>query len=563
MGKFRLLLAGGMLMLLVLCVAFSWTTREAMSQLPRTVPNTLVDVRPWHTAEALAALAASVEESEYAREAEHLADHEVDQAFAGALREATLQRPTLTGDALGLSRKVAGLQRVVASDQARVRALTQQDPNDNLDVAKAQLGLDTDQLTEAQQDLARAGGDKRVRIQQELAAHEAAMRKYDAEVRTQKETAVAASQARDTVAASVSSLLKQRTRRDLLQTASAEAQAAAATLTVEHNRLENNATAKPEPADKTERLASLSDQSTRSQLLGIYDDRIATEQQLAAVYDKWSEQISLQRRMSLHLLMQSIALIAFIVICVVGLDALTPHLAHRTGLDQRRMETFSTILKFAVQFAGIVLILLVIFGIPDQTPTVLGLTTAGLTVVLQDFIIAFFGWFVLMGKNGIRIGDWVEINGVAGEVVSVGLFRTAMLETGNSSEKGHPTGRRITFINSFAIKGQYFNYSTTGQWMWDEIRVGIPPERDAYSTIDLVRKEVVAETAKDTHIAEEEWKRVNRRFTAEPAVDMRPGSSGIDLIVRYVTRASDRFEVRNRLYERILGLLHKPSEEGS
>ena len=75
-----------------------------------------------------------------------------------------------------------------------------------------------------------------------------------------------------------------------------------------------------------------------------------------------------------------------------------------------------------------------------------------------------------------------------------------------------------------------------------------------------MRKEVVDETANDTHTAQQEWKRVNRRFTAEPAVDMRPGSSGIDLVIRYVTRASDRFEVRNRLYHRILSLLHKPSE---
>jgi hypothetical protein len=107
------------------------------------------------------------------------------------------------------------------------------------------------------------------------------------------------------------------------------------------------------------------------------------------------------------------------------------------------------------------------------------LTTAGLTLVLQDFIIAFFGWFVLMGKHGIRVGDWVEINGVGGEVTEIGLFRTTLLETGNWTDKGHPTGRRITILNSFAIRGQYFNFSTAGQWMWDEISVSLPPSDDA------------------------------------------------------------------------------------
>jgi hypothetical protein len=39
---------------------------------------------------------------------------------------------------------------------------------------------------------------------------------------------------------------------------------------------------------------------------------------------------------------------------------------------------------------------------------------------------------------------------------------------------------------------------------------------------------------------------------------MRPGASGIDIIVRYVTRASNRLEVRNRLYQSVIALLHKP-----
>jgi small-conductance mechanosensitive channel len=210
----------------------------------------------------------------------------------------------------------------------------------------------------------------------------------------------------------------------------------------------------------------------------------------------------------------------------------------------------------------------VVFGAPSQTPTILGFTTAGLTVVLQDFIIAFFGWFVLMGKSGIHVGDWVEINGVGGEVAEIGVFRTDLLETGNWTEKGHPTGRRITFLNSFAIKGQYLNFSTTSQWMWDEIRFGIPATDDAYALIEQIHKAVVEETEEDARLAEAEWKRGSARSSlsnlkAEPAVEMRPGASGIDIVVRYVTRASDRFEAQNRLYERVIGLLHKPPTPGA
>jgi small-conductance mechanosensitive channel len=222
--------------------------------------------------------------------------------------------------------------------------------------------------------------------------------------------------------------------------------------------------------------------------------------------------------------------------------------------------------SLAIQFVTFLLILLVVFGTPSQMPTILGLATAGLTVVFQDFILAFFGWFVLMGKNGIRVGDWVEINGVGGEVVEIGLFRTSLLETGNWTDKGHPTGRRVTFINNFAITGQYFNFSTTGQWMWDEIVVNVPTGPNSQKVIDAIRTAVQQETEKDTKLAEEEWQRATKQrglshFTAEPSVDMRPAAAGVDVIVRYVTRATDRFDMRNRLYEAVVGLLHKKDEK--
>jgi small-conductance mechanosensitive channel len=218
----------------------------------------------------------------------------------------------------------------------------------------------------------------------------------------------------------------------------------------------------------------------------------------------------------------------------------------------------------ATQVVALLCILLVIFGPPNQVPTMLGLATAGLTLALQDFIIAFLGWFVLMGKNGIRVGDWIEINGVGGEVVEVGLFRTALLETGNWTDKGHPTGRRVTFLNKFAISGQYFNFSTTGQWMWDEIKVNIPSSEDSHEVIELIQRAVIKETEKNADLAKVEWQRVTKglsQFSASTTVDIRPAASSTDIIVRYVTRAAERFEMRNRLYKAVIDLLPRsPSQ---
>ena len=207
----------------------------------------------------------------------------------------------------------------------------------------------------------------------------------------------------------------------------------------------------------------------------------------------------------------------------------------------------------------------IIFGMPTQTTTVLGLAGAGLTVAMKDFIVAFFGWFVLMGRNGIRVGDWVEINGVSGEVVEVGLLKTVLLETGNWTDSSHPTGRRVSFVNSFAVEGHFFNFTTSGQWMWDEIKLLIPPSQDPYPVVDGIQKLVEKETAANAGKAEAEWQETTTKYRAKtlkalPGVNVQPTGSGVEIRVRYITRAYERNETRRRIYDAVIELMHGKHE---
>jgi small-conductance mechanosensitive channel len=573
---------------LAMCVAFSWTTRDALVHLPflkghetrhdvAAVNQTnIVDLHPWQIAQALTPLAVSSEEEEYAHEAERLADHEVNQAFAAALRQAGAQHLAPTGEALNLSQKVAQLQQMAKEDQAHVRSLTAASgttanagSEDDLKIAQAQLDLDVDELNDAQQDLARASVDVRARIQQELAAHQAAMSKMNAQPGSGSQLAVLSTRQYATLAGSLEAWTSQRSRYQLVKQALLQAKADAASLTVQHNALEALADASAADAKvKSSRpnaatLAGLQRRRDQRQLLSLYDDRIQTQQQLAGVYSKWADQVLLQHRMATHMSLRSLATVAFILICVIVCEAAGTHLLERHAFDRRRMQTLRTILRLSVQLVGVLCVLLVTFGVPSQISTIVGLATAGLTVALQSFILAFFGWFILMGKNGMRVGDWVQINGVAGEVVEINLFRTTILETSNWADKGHPTGRRATFINNFAVTGQFSNFSTVGQWMWDEISVSIPASIETYDKVALIQQAVLEETQQDAQLAEEEWKRVPRKngmsqLNAGSSVNMRPAGSGVDILIRYVTRAADRLEVRNRLYERVIEVLHKP-----
>src|ERR1019366_5378666 len=191
--------------------------------------------------------------------------------------------------------------------------------------------------------------------------------------------------------------------------------------------------------------------------------------------------------------------------------------------DGQRLHQLRVVARITLQVVAVLLILLILFGPPTQLSTIIGLVTAGLTVALKDFIVAFFGWFMLMGNNGIRVGDWVEIEGVSGEVIEIGLLKTVLLELGNWTETGRPTGRRVAFSNSFAMEGHYFNFSTSDQWLWDELT--LPAACDPYQTVKEIREVVERETQADAAEAAKDWDRVTHQygapeFLAGPAVSL-------------------------------------------
>lgn len=594
-GRIQLGALLAMIAVLIVCGVFSWMTRDAMAHLQFLRKQggiggkkALVDISPWQTAQALAQLAVTSEEIEFAHNAERLADHEVDQAFASALRLANLQsqRRVLTGDALALSQKVEQLQQLVKQDQALVASLTPKpvqgakggaaaeadNPNqDDLEIAKAQLGLESDELADAQADLDRASGDNSAQIQGELAAHEAAMKKFDNAGEGDGQVAVLSAKRHSTLAKRITAWFNQRTRYQLIQQALQQTQADIAALTAEHKSLEAKANASESAAGgqaggHAAALASIKQRTAERQILSIFDDRIQTEQQLATVYTKWSAQVMLQHRIVFHMMLQSAMWIVVVGLCMLLGDVLVRRLMSRPSLDRRQAQTLRSILQLSVQILGAGIILLIIFGSPQQVPTILGLATAALTIALQDFILAFLGWFVLVGRNGIHVGDSVEINDVSGEVTEVGLFSTTLLETGGATGKGQLTGRRISFVNSFAIRGKYFNFSTSGQWLWDQITVSIPANADFHALTERIDQEVSAETKENARLAELDWKRGRKsmgqsHISTDPLLSVRPTSSGIEVDIRYIARATDRFEVRNRLYQRLIDLLHQPVNE--
>ena len=559
-------LAAGLAVLAAACGAGAYLTRNAAPEhsSAKQLPSP-VDERMIQTANRLSAMADTAEEQALAHEALRLSDHELDQAFASALREATASTAPVIGPFKLLGAQIAQLKTRIAEDEARIAKLTKEEATGQLELAKAQLALDQDELDDAQQDLARLGGDQHAKLQRLVQAHEAGQHA------TVPQPKIVATGNMTTLSGQIERWLVLRDRSRQVEMADQEAANRQASLEREHNALEKMLHNEPPAAEQTaneeetsalvERLRHLSDQV---KTLAELDKRTQDTQQLAAVYRHWAVLVDTNRRVVLHAVLLSLSAILAILFAVLLIDSLVRRSFSRQ-MDRKRLHHLRVVATIAIQLIGALLILLIVFGVPNQTSTMIGLATAGLTVVLKDFIIAFFGWFALMGPNGIRVGDWVEIEGVSGEVIDVGVLKTVLLETTGGASTGHPTGRRVSFVNKFAIENHYFNFSTAGQWLWDELRLTLPATGDAYHLAMQIRERVEKETDADSGAAEQDWERVTRQygsrpFSAKPAVDLRPSANGLDVIVRYVTHAPQRYEVKSRLFKAIVDLVHKPAD---
>ncbi len=533
----------------------------------------LVDQSALATARRLAQTPNSPAEVPFATEALRLADQEMDLAFATAVREAAEHPPALSAEAKQFQAKQQKAENALDADKAQVAQLTAAETkasgsrrdalDDQLDLAKAQLELDQDEIDDAKQDLIRAGGDPQGRIQAMVEEHEAASQSSDS-----TKVAVGAPAETRGLVRHLQQWWAFHQKQMQLWRAKREAETSAAAVSEKHSLLEQKSaagTAKATPANVSREesqtlVKATKERSAQAKALATLDKRVENEKKLAAVYGQWISVVATEQRTMLNLALRSISIILAIALIGLFFDGWIEKLLGRTSLDRRQVETLRAVTRVSLQIAGVVLILLVIIGPPPNLGTFLGLAGAGLTVALKDFIVGFIGWFVLMGKNGIRLGDWVEINGVTGEVVELGMFHTVLLETGNWTDSGHPTGRRVTFTNSFAIEGHYFNFSTSGQWLWDELQVVLPTGQDPYPVVDAIQKKVVEATAESGRKAEQEWRSAARagdmsNLSAAPAINVKPVIGGTEIAVRYITNAHDRYQIRAKLNHILVDLL--------
>ena len=549
-----------------------------------------VDQRPLLMARRLGLLAKTPDEVVLARKAERLANHDVDLAFAEALRQIAESTPPPTEELKALQAEKARAEAAVEEDERNLKRLNALLPTakgavqdrleDQIEIAKAQLQLNRGELEEAAEELERAGGDPQARIRRLKAAREATDPEAAATVPTveqalpthsllarfrewnnqRKKHALLVQAQRDSQTKMERFIKRQQT----LATRMKEDKEVRAELKKQASDLSRSDKASKEDSETARETMRYFAQEQRK--LTALVKRTQDHRELTELYGAWMNLVEGYQRTALHALLKTLLIVLSVMASVFLLNRLAEFFISGRSKENLRAGTHRSVVKISLRSLGFLVIVFVVLGVPKQAATVFGLLGAGVTFALRDLIAAFFGWFVLMGHNGIRVGDWVEIKGVGGEVVEIGLFRTILLETGNWSDSGHPTGRRVAFVNNFATQGHYFNFSTAGQWMWDELSVLIPTGHDPYPILKGVQHLVDEETRANAEVAEQEWRKATTRyrvraFSTTPGIQVVPTALGIEIRARYITRAFQRHETRRGLYKAVVELMHGKQEE--
>jgi len=251
-----------------------------------------------------------------------------------------------------------------------------------------------------------------------------------------------------------------------------------------------------------------------------------------------------------------ITLVVAIVVLVTAVRLINRSLGRMMKESEARYRA-----RKLVTFSGYVLaavtVMTVYSGRLGGLTVALGVAGAGIAFALQELIASVAGWFAIALAGFYRTGDRVQLGGIKGDVVDIGVLRTTLMEVGEWVKGDLYSGRVVRIANSFVFKEPVFNYSAEFPFLWDEISLPVKygtDWREARTILQRVATEEVGDYAQRAKVA---WGDITRSFLVEdasvdPMVTLHPTDNWVEFTVRYVVDYKSRRTTKDRLFTRIL-----------
>jgi small-conductance mechanosensitive channel len=300
--------------------------------------------------------------------------------------------------------------------------------------------------------------------------------------------------------------------------------------------------------------ASLLPLSKQSILLDMYKRSVGN----------WRAAVNGQYTALLKGLLLRLAGLGIILGIVLGIAELWRRATFRYVTDPRRRSQF-LLLRRIILWCLIAIIISVAFASElGAITTFAGLLTIGITVALQNVILSVAGYFFLIGKYGVRVGDRVQVSGITGDVMDVGLVRLHLMEiTGGSSPR--PTGRIVVFSNAvvFQAGAGLFKQIPGTSFVWHEITLTLRPEHN-YRQVEKRLLDAVNKVFAEYQDTMERQRRSLERSlhsvsigSFAPESRLRLTASGLEVVIRYSVELGSAAETDDRVTRELLEAIER------
>jgi small-conductance mechanosensitive channel len=286
--------------------------------------------------------------------------------------------------------------------------------------------------------------------------------------------------------------------------------------------------------------------------------------QYVANLERWQSSVAQRRRTELRDLLLHVAGLLVLLLSIVGGAALWRRLAFRYVHDLQRRHQLIQLNRIVVV---VIVALVLLFDFANELgalATVMGFAAAGIALTLQNVILSLAGYFYVSGRYGIRVGDRVQISGISGDVIEIGLFKMTVMELNSEDSDHQPTGRVTVFPNSvvFQPNGSFSKQLPGSDCAWNELRLTLAPECD-FGLAERRVVEIVNEVFRQYRdTLQRQYRGLERNLNVpieppRPHSHLRLSEAGIELIIRYPIMFKHATETADEIARRLVDTLKR------
>ena len=289
-------------------------------------------------------------------------------------------------------------------------------------------------------------------------------------------------------------------------------------------------------------------------LLGIYTNNVGRWHD--AIAQRWSKEFR-------SLLIRLVALASSLLVIFVG-SLVWRWITDRYVTDIRRRGQVMAARRLVL---GLLIVIVLMVNFSDElgsAATVVGFAAAGIAVALQNVILSIAGYFFLIGRFGIKAGDRVQIGGVMGDVIDIGLVKLSLMELGGTGTHREPTGRVAVFSNAivFQPSGNFFKQAPGTSFVWNEVRLTLAPDID-YRLAEKRLLDAVDEVfARYRDRVMRDYRHLERDLnimleTPKPQSRLHLSKDGLEIVIRYPAETYTAPQITDEISRRVLDAINR------